>query len=155
MNSASEWEKRAKDFESESLEDWLRDEFFDYHRKLYENRPIYFPLASAKKSFVAYVSIHRWTDSTLSALLAEHLIPERKAIEGALVDLQAERNSTDKKSPLERGEALHPAQEVARGARGVHRAGPAVRGEGPAAVGREDARSARSTRRTGWISTTA
>ncbi len=93
----AEWEKRAKDFESESLEDWLRDEFFEYHRKLYENRPIYFPLASAKRAFVAYISIHRWTDSTLSSLLADHLIPERKAIEGALVDLQSERNSTDKK----------------------------------------------------------
>lgn len=37
------------------LRDWLRKDFFTYHKALYENRPIYFPLCSDKRSFVAYV----------------------------------------------------------------------------------------------------
>ncbi|QDE82497.1 type II restriction endonuclease [Myxococcus xanthus] len=91
------WTKHAALANSESVREWLRDEFFTHHRELYENRPIYLPLASAKRSFTAFVFIHRWNDSTLSTLLADHLIPERKAIEGALVDLQSARSNPDKK----------------------------------------------------------
>lgn len=93
---ASAWKLRGS--ADLSLRDWFREDFFDFHRSLYENRPIYFPLASAKKSFVAYISIHHWVDSTLSTLLADYLIPERKALEGAIVDLQSERNGQDKKT---------------------------------------------------------
>jgi hypothetical protein len=84
--------------EGESLAKWLRESFFsDVHRKMYENRPIYFPLSSAKRSFVAFVSIHRWTDTTLATLLADHLLPEQRALEGELDDLRTARHSTDKK----------------------------------------------------------
>jgi len=50
--------------------DYLRTRFFsDDHLKRYENRPIYFPLSSEKKTFVAWCSIHRWTRNTLLDLL--------------------------------------------------------------------------------------
>lgn len=75
------------------LSTWLRKSFFDFHKKLYENRPIYFPLSSAKKSFVAYVSIHRWQDDTLTLLLADHLVPTRRRLEGELDDLRTARAS--------------------------------------------------------------
>jgi hypothetical protein len=68
---------------------------------MYENRPIYFPLSSAKRTFVAYVSIHRWTEATLRALLAEHLQPALARLEGELADLREARESTDKKSARE------------------------------------------------------
>ena len=35
--------------------------------------PIHWPLSSAKKTFVAWVTIHRWTEQTLRVLLADHL----------------------------------------------------------------------------------
>jgi hypothetical protein len=92
------WEQHGSQFGTTSLEDWLREHFFEHHRRLYENRPIYLPLASAKRAFVAYISIHRWANSTLSTLLSDYLIPERKHLEGALVDLQSARNSPDKKT---------------------------------------------------------
>lgn len=75
----------------DDLRTWLRKSFFDYHKKLYENRPIYFPLSSAKKSYVAFVSIHRWRDDTLNALLADHLVPEKRRLEGELEDLRKAR----------------------------------------------------------------
>src|SRR5690606_16097558 len=81
-----------------SLKEYLQAKFFpDVHRKMYENRPVHFPLSSERKSFVAYVSIHRWTADTLRALLAEHLHPALTAIEGELDDLRAGRQSPDKK----------------------------------------------------------
>ncbi|MEB3290978.1 MAG: BREX-6 system adenine-specific DNA-methyltransferase PglX, partial [Leptolyngbya sp.] len=59
-----------------TLRHWLRLNFFkDVHLGMYEQRPIYFPLSSEKKNFVALVSIHRWQDSTLTDLLADYLIP--------------------------------------------------------------------------------
>ena len=82
-----------------TLKSYLQEKFFpDVHRKMYENRPIYFPLSSAKKSFVAYVSIHRWTSSTLNDLLAEYLYPAKKRLEGEQTDLRAVRDGADKKA---------------------------------------------------------
>ena len=87
---------------TEDLRTWLRKRFFDeVHRPMYENAPIYFPLSSAKKSFVVFVSIHRWTADTLRILQADHLRPERQRIEGQIDDLQAtpedERSRDDQK----------------------------------------------------------
>jgi len=87
----------------DDLRAYLRKGYFDYHCKLYENRPIYFPLSSSKRNFVAYVSIHRWQHDTLQTLLAEHLLPERRRLDGELEDLRKARadgsatNQTEKR----------------------------------------------------------
>jgi hypothetical protein len=82
-----------------TLRSYLQDRFFpDVHRKRYESRPIYFPLSSAKRAFVAYVSIHRWHAGTLHELLAEHLLPAQKRLEGERTDLRAARDGADKKA---------------------------------------------------------
>ncbi|RYG73537.1 hypothetical protein EON77_12070, partial [bacterium] len=88
--------------EGDELRDYLRKSFFDHHKKLYENRPIYFPLSSSKKSFVAFASIHRWTDSTLSDLLADHLVPARRRLEGELEDLRKARTQSAAKGKTEK-----------------------------------------------------
>lgn len=80
-----------------SLRDWLRKDFFAYHKDLYENRPIYFPLSSEKRSFVAWTSIHRWDDRTLQTLLADHLNPVLRKLDGEIKDLALGRASSDKK----------------------------------------------------------
>lgn len=80
------------------LRDWLREKFFAYHKTLYENRPIYFPLSSAKKNFVAFISIHRWTDSTLQTLLADHLHPNLRQLDASITDLNQARASSDRKA---------------------------------------------------------
>jgi hypothetical protein len=83
------------------LRDYLARSFFAYHKTLYENRPIYFPLSSAKKNFVAFISIHRWTDTTLQTLLADHLLETRKRFVGEIADLGEARAGTDKKRARE------------------------------------------------------
>lgn len=93
--------------ESRTLRDYLRDRFFiGVHRPMYENRPIYFPLSSARRTFVAYVSIHRWSDKTLTDLLAEHLLPERKRLAGRKADLVETSATTDKKAAREAARQL-------------------------------------------------
>jgi hypothetical protein len=89
----SSWkEHEAAVGDGDDLRTWLRKSFFAHHKSIYENRPIYFPLSSAKKSFVAWVSIHRWTATTLTSLLADHLIPERRRLEGEIEDLRKARS---------------------------------------------------------------
>lgn len=86
------WEEHgAAVGEGDDLRTYLRKSFFAYHKKLYENRPIYFPLSSSAKSFVAFLSIHRWQDDTLNVLLADHLVPTRRRLEGELEDLRTAR----------------------------------------------------------------
>lgn len=80
----------------QSLSDWLKKDFFKYHLGIYENRPIYFPLVSSQKSFVAFISIHRWTDNTLQDLLALHLAPALRQLSGEIADLNKDRASSDK-----------------------------------------------------------
>jgi len=90
--------------DDESLRDYFRKEFFVDHKSRYENRPIYFPLSSNKKNFVALVSIHRFNGNTFQTLLADHILPDRRALDGELTDLrEARRTGTaDQKRQAER-----------------------------------------------------
>ncbi len=80
------------------LRGYLLKNFFELHRKMYESRPIHWPLSSAERTFVAYVTIHRWTADTLRVLLADHLHPTLTRIDGAIADLRAARDGADKKA---------------------------------------------------------
>ena len=95
----------------DDLRTWLRRSFFGYHRKLYEDRPIYLPLSSARRTFVAWVSIHRFTADTLKSLLADHLRGEQRTLEGELEDLKTARQSPDRR---ERGRAEKRYAEIQR-----------------------------------------
>jgi len=86
----------------DDLRTYLRKSFFDYHKKLYENRPIYFPISSTKKSYVAFVSIHRWKDDTLNVLLADHLVPEKRRLEGEVEDIRKARAQASGKGKAEK-----------------------------------------------------
>jgi hypothetical protein len=52
----------------------------------YESRPIYWPLSSAKRTFVVWVCCHSLTETTLAELLADRLQPRLRALKGALED---------------------------------------------------------------------
>ncbi|MTD57408.1 BREX-6 system adenine-specific DNA-methyltransferase PglX [Amycolatopsis pithecellobii] len=81
------------------LRDWLALDFFkDVHKGMYENRPIHWPLSSSGKTFVAWVNIHQMNEQTLRVLLADHLMPTLKRLEGELADVRAARDGADKKA---------------------------------------------------------
>lgn len=96
-----------------ALRDYLRESFFkDDHLKRYEKRPIYFPLTSSKKSFVAWCAIHRWTNDTLPTLLADYLQPESKRLAGELADLGSARLSGDRASQAKAQSRFDEVQEL-------------------------------------------
>ncbi|MEH1826752.1 MAG: BREX-6 system adenine-specific DNA-methyltransferase PglX [Nostoc sp.] len=95
------------------LRKWLRLSFFkEVHLGMYESRPIYFPLSSPRKNFVAFVSIHRWADNTLQTLLADYLIPELSQLEGELNDLTTARHQGDKKTQTKAEERYSEVQKL-------------------------------------------
>ena len=65
---------------------------------MYENRPIHWPLSSEKKTFVAWITIHRWNAGTLRVLLADHLNPTLTRLEGELNDLRNARQGANKRA---------------------------------------------------------
>ena len=80
---------------------FLREDYFSFHRDTYENRPIYFPLSSKKKSFVVYANIHEWSDGTINTILAEALYPDLKSLldrEQHLIEQKTNSNKADNKS---------------------------------------------------------
>ncbi|MFA7482979.1 MAG: BREX-6 system adenine-specific DNA-methyltransferase PglX [Vulcanimicrobiota bacterium] len=82
------------------VRDYLKNKFFNdihNHKDRYRPRPIYFPLSSAKRTYVAFISIHRWTDNTLEHLLADYLQPELNRLSGELNDLADARTKGDVK----------------------------------------------------------
>jgi hypothetical protein len=78
------------------LRTWLRLKLFTIHNDIYENRPIYWPLSSNQKTFVAWINVHRFNSSTLRVLLADHLYPALTRIDGQLQDLKGAAVGTDK-----------------------------------------------------------
>lgn len=94
------WAEHGAAVDSKSdLRTWLRLKFFkDVHRGMYENRPIHWPLSSERRTFVAWINIHRWDAQTLRVLLADHLHPTAKRIDGELADLRAARDGADRRA---------------------------------------------------------
>jgi hypothetical protein len=76
------------------LRAWLRSEFFNIHKKMYENRPIHWPLSSANRTFVAWVNIHRMGPHTLTAVLARAQAAVLR-LKGRDTDLRRDRDSAD------------------------------------------------------------
>lgn len=75
--------------------DWVeffRKTFFEYHKARYENRPIYFPLSSARKNFVFYFNIHTWSSGTFQQILADYLNPDLRAMKLRIEKLQEARS---------------------------------------------------------------
>lgn len=94
------WKTHASaiDTKRKNLRDYLRLDFFDIHRSMYENRPIHWPLSSERKTFVAWINIHRWHAGTLRSLIADHLRPALQRLHGQIEDLKATMASGDSKA---------------------------------------------------------
>jgi hypothetical protein len=93
------WAEHGSQITKKTLREWLRQDYFkEDHLKRYDQRPIYFPISSTKKNFVAIIPIHQWTDNTLQTLLADHLLPDQTHLIGEINDLMAARNQPDTKA---------------------------------------------------------
>ncbi|MEX2443109.1 MAG: BREX-1 system adenine-specific DNA-methyltransferase PglX [Alkalispirochaeta sp.] len=80
-----------------SVAAWIRLKAFDRHKDIYQKRPIYFPLVSAKKNFFVWINIHRWNEGTLTAVLANYLKEDQRQIDSRLRRLREDIQRTNDK----------------------------------------------------------
>ena len=103
-----------------SLEQYLYKDFWKDHKKMYQNRPIYWLFSSKKGAFQAILYMHRYNASTLKQLREHYLLKHieflRSRIEAAEADFMnltaksrkdLEKNRKDLEECLEYDERLH------------------------------------------------
>jgi len=89
-----------KDRQKFSVNQFLREKCFDFHKSVYGKRPIYFPLSSKKKSYVVWCNIHQWNSGTLQTVLAEFLMPEKRKLELRIDEMQKKKVGIQNKKEL-------------------------------------------------------
>ena len=84
-----------------SLNDYLMKDFWKDHKKMYQNRPIYWEFASKKGAFRALVYAHRMDRYTVEVLRSKYLLPYRAFIERKIAALDARSNDLSTKERKE------------------------------------------------------
>ena len=87
-----------------SLDDFLMKDFWKYHKKMYQNRPIYWEFASKNGAFRALVYAHRMDRYTVEVVRSKYLLPYRSFVEKkiAALDARAAELSTAERKELDR-----------------------------------------------------
>lgn len=75
-----------------SLDDFLMKDLWKYHKKMYQNRPIYWEFASKKGAFRAIVYAHRMDRYTVEVLRSKYLLPYIGHIERKIAALEIRQN---------------------------------------------------------------
>lgn len=75
-----------------SLDDFLMKDFWKYHKKMYQNRPIYWEFASKKGAFRVLVYAHRMDRYTVEVLRSKYLLPYIGHIERKIAALELRQN---------------------------------------------------------------
>ena len=83
------------------LNDYLMKDFWKDHKKMYQNRPIYWEFASKKGAFRALVYAHRMDRYTVEVLRSKYLLPYRAFIERKIAALDARSNDLSTKERKE------------------------------------------------------
>lgn len=74
------------------LNEYLMKDFWKYHKKMYQNRPIYWEFASKKGAFRALVYAHRMDKFTVEVLRSKYLLPYINFIEQKIANLDARQS---------------------------------------------------------------
>lgn len=75
-----------------NLDDFLMKDFWKYHKKMYQNRPLYWEFASKKGAFRALVYAHRMDRYTVEVLRSKYLLPYIGHIERKIAALELGQN---------------------------------------------------------------
>ena len=89
---------------------FLKD-FYPYHVKMYQKRPIYWLFSSPKGSFNVLIYMHRYTKDTLSVILNRYL-REFRAKLGARKSYQEQVSISTSASPREKTAALKEIEKL-------------------------------------------
>lgn len=80
-----------------SLEQYFIKDFWKDHKKMYQNRPIYWLFASKKGAFQVLVYVHRMNVATVERIRSRYLLPYIERLNKRIDDLQANESSLSTK----------------------------------------------------------
>ena len=72
-----------------SIEDYLLKDFWKDHKKMYQNRPIYWLFSSKKGAFKCLVYMHRMTPYTAERVRAKYLLPYIETLNNKIAEMEA------------------------------------------------------------------
>ncbi len=72
-----------------SLEDYMAKDFWNDHKKMYQNRPIYWLFSSKKGAFKVVAYMHRMTKYTVEQIRQKYLLPYIDKLKGQAEEIQA------------------------------------------------------------------
>ena len=81
-----------------SLEQYFIKDFWKDHKKMYQNRPIYWLFASKKGAFQVLVYVHRMTVATVERIRSRYLLPYIERLNKRIDDFQANESTLSTKS---------------------------------------------------------
>ena len=84
-----------------SLDDYLMKDFWKDHKKMYQNRPIYWEFASKKGAFKAIIYAHRMDKYTIEVLRSKYILPYIKFIENKISNLESREQELSTKERRE------------------------------------------------------
>lgn len=87
-----------------SIEDYLKKDFWKDHKKMYQNRPIYWLFSSKKGAFQVLAYMHRMNPYTVEQIRNKYLLPHIQFLQDRIADLEqnaATLTTTDRRK-LER-----------------------------------------------------
>ena len=72
-----------------SLEDYMAKDFWNDHKKMYQNRPIYWLFSSKRGAFKVLAYMHRMTKYTVEQVRQKYLLPYIDKLKGQAEEIQA------------------------------------------------------------------
>ncbi|MCI6336761.1 MAG: BREX-1 system adenine-specific DNA-methyltransferase PglX [Prevotella sp.] len=75
-----------------SVEQYFVKDFWKDHKKMYQNRPIYWLFASKKGAFQCIAYMHRMNAYTAERIRAKYLLPYIETLQARIIDLDARRS---------------------------------------------------------------
>ena len=97
-----------------SLSDYLQKDFWKDHKKMYQNRPIYWLFASKKGAFRALVYMHRMDAYTVGKVRNQYLLPYIEWLKQRIDELmahQADLSTPERKQLKDFGKSLEECRE--------------------------------------------
>ncbi len=97
-----------------SLSDYLQKDFWKDHKRMYQNRPIYWLFASKKGAFRVLVYMHRMDAYTVGKVRNQYLLPYIEWLKQRIDELmarQAELSAPERKQLKDYGKSLEECRE--------------------------------------------
>ena len=76
-----------------TIEKYMQKEFWKYHKKMYQNRPIYWLFSSKKGAFQCLAYMHRMNAYTVEQIRSKYLLPHIEWLKNRIAEMESRASS--------------------------------------------------------------